>query len=468
MKRLLLIILSAPAAIAMATTPPDAPDITLRVNGHAAGPAPLELWQGEPVIAEVVLRHADRAATEALALDPPDGGWSARVKVSASGASGARVAWPFVVAGNPSGGALALQPDAVTTLVLRLDALGIPAGHYNLTARLELADGRGWRGTVESEPVEVEVAAAPTDPTAAALGQRQLFRVRAALLAGDVPRAEEAAGELVRADYKQPEGFEAMALVAAAKGERRLALVYIDLAMARAAGVAGTAPAPGATAPEPKPVPLAYYDLRRRFEMMPSNEPEPEPLPGYPDNVTAPANAAPTASTTPAPKPAAPAFVPTVPEDTQFIADPRGQWASAAEASSEYTPAKYCAKQAIGAPNVASYGDRPEAWASKTADGGEEWLQLTFARPVHASAVRVRQTFNPGAIVKVEAFAADGRSAMVWSGRDLTIYPKNQTAWFVATFDPPSFPVVAVKLTLDSATVKGWNEIDAVQLVGLP
>jgi hypothetical protein len=40
--------------------------------------------------------------------------------------------------------------------------------------------------------------------------------------------------------------------------------------------------------------------------------------------------------------------------------------------------------------------------------------------------------------------------------------------WFVATFAPPAFPVVSIKLTLDSATAKGWNEIDAVQLVGEP
>src|SRR6185295_139068 len=109
---------------------------------------------------------------------------------------------------------------------------------------------------------------------------------------------------------------------------------------------------------------------------------------------------------------------------------------------------------------------RAEGWASKSADGGQEWLKLGFATPVRAVAVRVCQNYNPGAIVKVEAFAADGRSAVVWSGRDATAYPKDQIAWFVATFEPPPFPVQAIRLTLDSAAVKGWNLIDAVQLVG--
>jgi hypothetical protein len=426
------------------------------------------------VIAEVVLRHSDHTAQEPVSLDPPGGGWATRVKIAVTDASGATVSWPFVVAGRPSSGALALQPDAVTTLMLRLDSTA-PApfapGRYHLAARLDLADGRGWRGVVESEPVDVEVAEAPATPTGAALGQRQLFRVRDALLASDVPRAEAAASEMLRADFQRPDGFVAMALVSAAKGERRLALVYIDIAIARAAGASELKLEPGVAEPEPKPVPLEYYDLRRRFEMMPSSEPEPEPLPGYPDNVAASASAARAPSAAEVPKPAKPAPVATPatsPDDVRFLGDPRGQWATAAEASSEYSTPRYAARQATGAPNVTSYGNHLEAWASKTADSGEEWLKLAFAAPVRASAVRVRQNFNPGAIVKVEAFAADGRSAVVWSGHDATAYAKSQTVWFTATFNPPPFPVQAIKLTLDSAAVKGWNEIDAVQLVGDP
>jgi hypothetical protein len=482
MKRSMFVLLFAPAMAVLAPAQPAAPIVTLRINGHAAAPAPLELWRGEPVIAEVVLRHSDHTAPEPISLDPPGGGWATRVKIAVTDASGVTASWPFVVAGKPSSGALALQPDAVTTLVLRLDSTAsapFAPGRYHLAARLDLADGRGWRGGVESEPVDVEVVEVTAAPTGAALGQRQLFRVRDALLANDIPRAEAAANEMLRADYQRSEGFVAKALVSEAKGERQLALVYIDLAMARAAGVVGVAPAPGAEAPAPKPVPLEYYDLRRRFEMMPSTEPEPEPLPGYPDNVAAQENATPPPPSAPSLKTAAPAAVAPVATgatafaaassgDAEFLGDPRGQWATAAEASSEYSTPRYAARQATGAPNVTSYGNHLEAWASKTADSGEEWLKLAFAAPVRASAVRVRQNFNPGAIVKVEAFAADGRSAVVWSGHDATAYAKSQTVWFTATFDPPPFPVKAIKLTLDSAAVKGWNEIDAVQLVGDP
>src|ERR1035437_8041201 len=191
MKRSVFVLLFASAVAVLAPAQPAAPIVTLRINGHAAAPAPSDLWRGEPVIAEVVLRQSDRAAQEPISLDPPGSGWATRVKIAVTDAGGATATWPFVVAGNPSGGALALRPDAVTTLVLRLDALASAAfapGRYHLAARLDLVDGRGWRGVVESEPVDVELVAPPAAPTGAALGQRQLFRVRDALLANDIDR----------------------------------------------------------------------------------------------------------------------------------------------------------------------------------------------------------------------------------------------------------------------------------------
>ncbi len=239
--------------------PQSGPTVDLRINGRARALVPLPMWRGEPVIAEVVLRHPDRTAQEPLVLDPPDGGWSTRVKVAVTDAGGAAEPWTFVVTGRPSNGALTLRPDAVTTLVLRVASPDpVRTGRRRLVARLELADGRGWRGMVESEAVEVELIEPPAAPAGAALGRRQILRARDALLAGDLPRAEAAADAMVTADPARPEGFVARALVAEAMGDARLALLAIDTAIAKAAGVE----------PKPKPVPFEYYDLRRRFEAM--------------------------------------------------------------------------------------------------------------------------------------------------------------------------------------------------------
>jgi hypothetical protein len=296
---LLICVMAAPVAWG-AEAP--APVISLRVNGRGAGAeAPLELWRGEPVIVEVVLRAPGK---EPIVLEPPDGGWSTRVKFAVTDSAGKGATWPLAVTGKSSTGALALQPNAITTLVLRLAPAASEAlarGNYSLVGKLDLTDGKGWRGTVASERITVQVVEPPASPGDALLGRRQLLRVNDALLAGETDRAEAAMKEMLRADAARPEGFVAMALIAEAKGERDLALTAIDQAIARAASPAGAPaerPLPGATAPakpptptkpapapsdreisapaataappKPRSVPLEYYDLRRRFERMPS------------------------------------------------------------------------------------------------------------------------------------------------------------------------------------------------------
>ena len=74
--------------------------------------------------------------------------------------------------------------------------------------------------------------------------------------------------------------------------------------------------------------------------------------------------------------------------------DPNGEWAIQATASSTYNDAQgtasYSANQATGVPNVDRYADDGNAWAPKTEDGGIEWLDLKYPKPVHATEVRVR------------------------------------------------------------------------------
>ena len=455
----LLILFLVPAAVALGVVRPASPAVTLRINGHADAPESLELGRGEPVIAEIILRNSVPAGQAFVLLDPPDGGWASRLKIEVASNSGAKILCRFILAGKTSGGSLSLQPGSITTVVFRMDPASIStivSGHYRFTAQLSLPDGRGWRGIEESEPVEVQVVEPPVNPSGAILGQRQLLRVRDALLAGDLPRAETAATEMLRADLDRSEGFVAKALIAEARGERRLALAAIDLAMAHAAELPAFMQWPGTTVREPKVVPLSYEDLRRRFEQMPSTDPEPAPLPGYPDHVSPVEKTQVVQSATPIINP----------DDRKFPLDLHGRWAAGGEASSELGTPKFSARQALGPPNVTNYGHHGEAWSPKP--GGEAWLKLTFNTATRISAVRTRQTFNPGAMVKIEAYAADGRTAVVWSGHDATVYPPNQIAWFVANFPPTAFPIQTIKLTFDSTALPGPDEIDAVQIITEP
>jgi hypothetical protein len=148
--------------------------------------------------------------------------------------------------------------------------------------------------------------------------------------------------------------------------------------------------------------------------------------------------------------------------------DPDGQWASEATASSSYNDAQgdagWSPKQATGAPDVDKYSDDGHAWAPKTQDGGIEWLDLKYLKPVHASEVRVRESEGSGAVIKVELFDEAGAAHTVWQGVD----PTKELNYLILKFKTTDYRVNRVKVTLATNIIPGWNEIDAVQLVGKP
>jgi hypothetical protein len=151
--------------------------------------------------------------------------------------------------------------------------------------------------------------------------------------------------------------------------------------------------------------------------------------------------------------------------------DPLGQWAVSARASSTFASgtdekASYQAWQATGAPNVTRYSDSTESWASKEQDKGIEWLEVGFAKAVHATELRIRQSNEPGAIIKVELIDDTGGKHTVFSGVDETSYPPQTIAWFTAKTEKTPYPVKGALITLATNAVSGWNEIDAVQLIG--
>ncbi len=154
--------------------------------------------------------------------------------------------------------------------------------------------------------------------------------------------------------------------------------------------------------------------------------------------------------------------------EADVLGDPQGQWASEARASTQYRPEDYSAKQATGAPDVPAYSDNKRAWSPSAAERQREWLELGFPKPVYATEVRVRQTLNPGAIVEVLAIEPNGQWHYLWLGQDPNRYAKDRIAWFVVRFPKTAYPVQRVKITLDAPAVKGWKQIDAVQLVGTP
>ncbi len=119
-------------------------------------------------------------------------------------------------------------------------------------------------------------------------------------------------------------------------------------------------------------------------------------------------------------------------------------------------------EQAIGEPDTAQAGDQVTAWASLSQDGGEEWLICEYAKPIAATAVRVHETYNPGALVRVVILNDKDEEILAWEGEDPT--PRDQGKGVSVIPIKPDAPVKRIKLYLDSAAVPGWNEIDAVGL----
>ncbi len=118
-------------------------------------------------------------------------------------------------------------------------------------------------------------------------------------------------------------------------------------------------------------------------------------------------------------------------------------------------------QKATGAPDVPRAGDDMNAWASLDPNGGMEWLEVGFESAVTIAQVRVHQNLAPGAIVKVTA-SAGGESIVLWEGED-----PNRKAPAVFSVKPTQVvKAKQIRVHIDARKVNGWNEIDAVQLLG--
>jgi hypothetical protein len=415
-------------------------------------------------------------------LDP------ASLKLTISSAQGAAVNWPLrQVTQFSSPPALGPQNEnlRVTWVLDSAQTRDLAPGRYVA----ELA----WAGRTSS-PLGFSVAVPPATLTANDEVRRALLESQSAQLRGDATAAMTA---LDGVGQRFPESIDVLlqrALVHLDRGQHRDALRATQQAR-----VIYNRDHPNESHP---PFAILAVEAKARAAWLKNVVPGP-PIPGLPTGpgrtgLTAPVPTSSGGGVSPlpaAPAPAAPvppppgaapgAVRPTpagmasvthgvVPvaqlSETAVVGDPAGQWAASAQASSQYGPGERSASRASGAPDVPGMDDHPNGWAPATRDRGTEWLELTFAKPVRASEVRVRQNHGPGAIVKVEAIEPGGRSHVWWEGVD----PYGQhgegrdAVWFAVRVPPTDYPVAKVKLTLNLAAHPRWKQIDAVQLVEAP
>ncbi len=141
-------------------------------------------------------------------------------------------------------------------------------------------------------------------------------------------------------------------------------------------------------------------------------------------------------------------------------------WASAVTGwSSEWSGDRNGARQVVGPPDVyPTLGDAPGAWASQATHGGPEWITVDFGEPVQATGLLWVETFNPGAVVRVDDVSTPSSPVVLWEGVGRA---GHAAAVPTLTLVHPRM-MSAVRLVLDTRRVAGWNEIDAVGLVRAP
>jgi hypothetical protein len=173
------------------------------------------------------------------------------------------------------------------------------------------------------------------------------------------------------------------------------------------------------------------------------------------------------ATTAPAPAPAAPAQLSEADEEMakkkalldygmmedKYLNDAKGQWATAAKASSTFSNVDI--KQVLGKPDGNNWSN----------DNQEQGLD----KPVSATEVRlvIDEGHGVEAITKMELQGTDGKWNTVWEGiNDVKKDARGRRTWFVKTFPATSYKVKAVKYTIANNLYHGYKDIDAAQLIG--
>lgn len=142
------------------------------------------------------------------------------------------------------------------------------------------------------------------------------------------------------------------------------------------------------------------------------------------------------------------------------------QWGMSAEASTEFANPEWGAEQAAGTPDAPGCGDYQFAWASAASDSIDT-LEVSFSRSVYPLEIVIHESYNPDQVVKVEVFDPE-------TGGFYAVLQKNPVQidrpcpfQLIVPVDGIEFQTNLVRITIDQSQLGlGWNEIDAVQLIG--
>ena len=135
--------------------------------------------------------------------------------------------------------------------------------------------------------------------------------------------------------------------------------------------------------------------------------------------------------------------------------------------SSEYhwdnNPFAFKAVQSLGKPNVMPgqnlYSEA--SWMPLSENRGQEFLQVGFRNPSYATQIIINENLNPGAIISIDIF--DERDELMFNLSEKSGFKKNDSLLpLILKFNRTKGKISSIKLTLNTALVNGFNQIDAI------
>ena len=142
-------------------------------------------------------------------------------------------------------------------------------------------------------------------------------------------------------------------------------------------------------------------------------------------------------------------------------------WASKVVAySSEYSDAESNSEnraiQALGRPNKVPFGKSACAWQPLIQDNElqDEFLIVSFDTLMPISQIAIVQNYGQGCITKVEVFDEYNNLRPIWTNNNPPSTDIGKT--LNLTFPLTKYKVRSVKVMLNTARVRGWNQIDAI------
>ncbi len=141
------------------------------------------------------------------------------------------------------------------------------------------------------------------------------------------------------------------------------------------------------------------------------------------------------------------------------------QYAAAAKTDSERGAIEWGAIQAVGAPNTTTCSDSRSAWATAQLNG-QGTLTLYYVQLVKPTAILIHETYNPGFITRVTVTDNQYQEHIVYEAEPALSFQCPFVR--VILIDKADYAANSITITVDQSTsVGGWNQIDAVELIGI-